>query len=358
MRRGLVFVTISMVLAGIRAAGAAEPASDVQLSTVPNSVYKIRDSGRGGTESWYFNLVVADAQGREGIRPLRAELEVFAGATLRETISLPEATLELMQETSYRVTPETDPLSLRRRFSLDEVFDLRLGFVAKPVTWEADRVRITLTLDVPGPKNAIKTLDVRIGTRSQKTKLVFPMQGPGIVTQGQVNNFGHSGHSNQFAIDVMGLDAEYGPMVNGGQGNAGFAGWGRDVIAPANGRVVYARNDVPDNPPDGGDPQAVYSKVSEPLLAIAGNCVIIDHGNEEFSVLMHLQQGSVTVEVGKMVRQGQVIARLGNSGDAFGAHLHYQLQDGPALFRANSLPVQFDNLAGVDLARGVYVEPR
>jgi len=97
---------------------------------------------------------------------------------------------------------------------------------------------------------------------------------------------------------------------------------------------------------------------SEPLLAIAGNCVIIDHGNAEFSALMHLQHGSVTVEVGSTVRQGQVIARLGNSGHAFGAHLHYQLQDGPALFRANSLPVKFDNLEGVELARGVYFEPR
>ncbi len=357
MKRGLGLVTISMVLAGIQVAWAAQSASDIQLTTVPNTVYKIRDPGRAGTESWYFNLVVAHAQGHEGIRPLGAELELFAGKKLRETIFLPEATLELMQATSYQVTPETDPLSLRRRFSLDEVFDLRLGFVAKPVAWETDHVRITLMLDVPGSKNATKTLDVLIRTYSQKTKLIFPMEGPAIVTQGQINNFGHSGHSNQFAIDAMGLNTEYGPMVNGRQGNAGFAGWGRDIIAPANGRVVYARNDVPDNP-TGGDPQAVYAKVSEPLLAIAGNCVIIDHGNDEFSVLMHLQRGSVTVEVGNLVRQGQVIARLGNSGDAFGAHLHYQLQDSPALFQANSLPVKFDNIAGADLARGVYFEPR
>jgi murein DD-endopeptidase MepM/ murein hydrolase activator NlpD len=53
--------------------------------------------------------------------------------------------------------------------------------------------------------------------------------------------------------------------------------------------------------------------------------VIVDHGNSEYSVMMHMQPDSVTVKVGDRVATGQVIGRLGNSGDAFGPHLHYHV---------------------------------
>jgi murein DD-endopeptidase MepM/ murein hydrolase activator NlpD len=86
-------------------------------------------------------------------------------------------------------------------------------------------------------------------------------------------------------------------------------------------------------------------------MAYAGNCVIIDHGNSEYSVMMHMQPGSVIVTVGDRVATGQVIGRLGNSGDAFGPHLHYQLQSGPKLFQYQSLPFRFHNI-DVPLSRG------
>jgi murein DD-endopeptidase MepM/ murein hydrolase activator NlpD len=81
--------------------------------------------------------------------------------------------------------------------------------------------------------------------------------------------------------------------------------------------------------------------------------VIIDHGNSEYSVMMHMQTGSVTVKVRDRVVTGQVIGRLGNSGDAFGPHLHYQLQSGPALWKYQSMPVKFQNVDG-PLHRGEY----
>jgi murein DD-endopeptidase MepM/ murein hydrolase activator NlpD len=69
--------------------------------------------------------------------------------------------------------------------------------------------------------------------------------------------------------------------------------------------------------------------------------------------MMHMQPGSVTVTVGDRVATGQVIARLGNSGDATGPHLHYQLQSGPRLFQYQSLPVRFQNI-DVPLRRGAF----
>ena len=88
-------------------------------------------------------------------------------------------------------------------------------------------------------------------------------------------------------------------------------------------------------------------------MALAGNCVIIDHGNSEYSVMMHMQPGSVTVRVGDRVATGQVIGRLGNSGSATGPHVHYELQSGPRLWQYQSLPFRFQNI-DAPLHRGEY----
>ena len=91
-------------------------------------------------------------------------------------------------------------------------------------------------------------------------------------------------------------------------------------------------------------------------MAFMGNCVIIDHGNAEYSVLAHMQEGSVMVKAGERVAAGQVIGKLGNSGDAFGPHLHYQLQSGPQLFHDQGLPFRFQN---VDVPhRGTYFDAK
>ena len=92
-------------------------------------------------------------------------------------------------------------------------------------------------------------------------------------------------------------------------------------------------------------------------MAYAGNCVIIDHGNSEYSVMMHMQPGSVTVKVGDRVVAGQVIGKLGNSGDAYGPHLHYQIQSGPRLFQDQPLPFRFQNIDS-QLSRGRYFDAK
>ena len=96
-----------------------------------------------------------------------------------------------------------------------------------------------------------------------------------------------------------------------------------------------------------------YRPLHDPVMAYAGNCVIIDHGNSEYSVMMHMQQGSVTVKAGDRVVTGQVIGRLGNSGDSFGPHLHYQLQSGPRLWSTSRCRSGFKT-SMLTLHRGQY----
>lgn len=60
-----------------------------------------------------------------------------------------------------------------------------------------------------------------------------------------------------------------------------------------------------------------------------GNMVRIDHGNGFQTRYLHLAYGTVNVNVGDRVSKGQILGFMGNTGNAFGAHLHFEvLKDG------------------------------
>ena len=76
---------------------------------------------------------------------------------------------------------------------------------------------------------------------------------------------------------------------------------GTPVVAPANGVVITTKR------------SATY-----------GNLIEIKH--EDFvSRFGHLQE--FTVKIGDRVAQGEIIGKLGNSGQSSGAHLHYEIHD-------------------------------
>ncbi len=59
-----------------------------------------------------------------------------------------------------------------------------------------------------------------------------------------------------------------------------------------------------------------------------GNVIQIDHGNGYVSVYAHLNQ--INVSVCESVGQGALIGLVGNTGNSFGAHLHFEIRLGGA----------------------------
>src|SRR5213594_827040 len=142
--------------------------------------------------------------------------------------------------------------------------------------------------------------------------------------------------SQRFAVDFVRADAE-GRLVVGDLKEVGsWVGYGARVLAAATGRVVAARNDLPDQAPGAlPDPQTIT--VSD----VDGNFVVLDHGHGVFTFYAHLQRDSVRVVPGERVEVNQELGRLGNTGNTSAPHLHFHVMAGSSPLGSDGLPFVF-----------------
>ena len=88
-------------------------------------------------------------------------------------------------------------------------------------------------------------------------------------------------------------------------------GMGSKIYAANDGVVVHASSGCPDN---GSYPNNCGGGY--------GNYVVIDHGNNYYTLYGHMLQ-NIAVKNGQSVSRGQVIGYMGNSGQSKGTHLHF-----------------------------------
>ena len=74
---------------------------------------------------------------------------------------------------------------------------------------------------------------------------------------------------------------------------------------------------------------------------MGGNQVAIDLGGNRYALYAHLIPGSIRVKEGDTVKAGQVIAKLGNSGNSTEPHLHLQVSDRPDFLAGEGIPYGF-----------------
>jgi len=118
------------------------------------------------------------------------------------------------------------------------------------------------------------------------------------------------------ALDIVIMDKEGKSHRGEGKKNTDYYCYGKELLAPAPGTVVMLIDGVPDNTPG-----------SMNHFMATGNCVMIQHAANEFSVIAHLQPHSAKVKLGDKVQTGQVLGLCGNSGNSSEPHLHFHIQD-------------------------------
>ncbi len=356
-RRGMMAATAAAGVAAAMPLGAhATLGGGAVFALVPRPtrVFKTADRSHENTESWIFSLAVQTASAAP-LTPAAMRIELLKGAQVVRTAAYPAAGLAPL---TYRSgLPPTLADGSAPPVPVFWPFLIRLRHT-EPVGLGVDGMRIAVdAADAAGRRHS-STRVVPIETYQQKTALIFPFRGKAIVLQGGASNGGHRNRSGAFALDAMGLDDAWSVEAPGdGKKNTDYPGFGRTLIAPAAGTIVRATADRPDQPvgdesnPDFFAPQ--YKKLGG---GDPGNHVVIDHGNGEFSMIAHFQAGSLMAKVGDAVAQGQVLGKLGHSGDTNAPHVHYQLQAGPDIVNSDGLPCRFGNVDQAILDRGTYFE--
>jgi hypothetical protein len=136
--------------------------------------------------------------------------------------------------------------------------------------------------------------------------------------------------AQRFAIDWEQLDPQGRIYVGDPSKPTSYIIYGEQAYAVADGVVIEAVNDQPDQPP---------GKLPNLPPALAdGNHVILDLGNGLYALYAHFAPDSVQVVNGQSVHRGQVLGKVGTSGNSSEPHLHFQITDGPAPLLSNGVP--------------------
>jgi hypothetical protein len=118
------------------------------------------------------------------------------------------------------------------------------------------------------------------------------------------------------------------------------------IRSPADGVVIVASD---------GDPDMTPGELGGGSTAF-GNHIIMKVAEGEFLFLAHLKPGSVAVRQGDIVKAGQVVGRVGNSGNTSEPHLHIHLQDTPEKHLGEGIPMPFSRyriVGGGRVERGI-----
>jgi hypothetical protein len=122
--------------------------------------------------------------------------------------------------------------------------------------------------------------------------------------------------------------------------------WGAEIHAPLDGEIVRASDGIVERGwihPLRELVLALMNAVTfrpDKLPSVLGNHVIMRSGNI-FAGFAHLVPGSVAAQAGQSVLRGDVLGRVGHTGNSTSPHLHFQLMDSPDLMTAKGLPCAF-----------------
>jgi len=171
---------------------------------------------------------------------------------------------------------------------------------------------------------------------SQSLALNPPVRGQWAI----LNPPGHA----KLAYDFLAVDDQRSPYNGVGLARHIFSSisvdatlaWSKPVFAVLDGTVVATSDGAPDRERlsmaiDLFRLMFFGPKVAPPFSAMGGNYVILKCG-DVYPLYAHLKKGTVCVRPGDIVRSGDQLGLVGNSGSSLQPHLHFQVMNTPEPF--------------------------
>ncbi len=155
----------------------------------------------------------------------------------------------------------------------------------------------------------------RFGNR-MNIPIHLPFFGEWTINQGHDGDITHQDkwrHAWDFVISEDGKEYQ-----NEGKSLKDFYCYNKPVLCPADGIVQEIIDNFDDNEIGKMDIENNW-----------GNTIVIKHSEFLYSQLSHIRKSSFQVEKGDFIKQGSVMAYVGNSGRSPFPHLHFQIQSTP-----------------------------
>lgn len=126
--------------------------------------------------------------------------------------------------------------------------------------------------------------------------------------------------------------------------------WGQEVYAPCDGIIVKAKDGYKERSRAHWFSDLLFAIKNvyafnprkDNLQSVAGNYIIMECSDHVYAGLVHLQMGSIKVSVGQSVKKGDVLGKIGHSGNSFAPHLHFQLMNSSDVATAKGLLCAFE----------------
>jgi hypothetical protein len=118
--------------------------------------------------------------------------------------------------------------------------------------------------------------------------------------------------------------------------NDSYFCYGQPIYSVADGTVIEAQDGLPENVPHSGK----YA-VAIDANSAAGNHVVEEIAPHRYVLYAHMRPGTVQVKAGQLVRAGEILGHVGNTGSSTEPHLHMHIDDQPSFLAGNGVPYEF-----------------
>lgn len=347
-------------------------ADDVSVEFCPvEQVHTYPLESRRNIQSLMLQNVLVSHAGSAEVEIVAVDIDLMAGGEVKDTRRIAGADLKTVTASGPRLQASGAMEMMAFQFCSGGLIpkgatlagpvlkqDEALLIMGQPFAYKGARDAVRVRVQFKrGGKTVETSASLPINSGLSKTAFHFPMTGLWFAAVGPTPHTAHRwALPEEFAFDIVRLGDGTSSHRGDGTKFEDFYAYGADILAAADGKVVSVKTDVAEDAATLRQPGETFEAfeervgayqaqlVASDINAIAGNHIMIDHGNGEFSLYAHLKPGSLTVKVGDVVKAGQPIAKLGSSGNSSEPHLHFQVCDRAEPLNCAGIPINFTNI--------------